>query len=255
MVRHNNAIQKNHFRFHWDPCQSQKGHVKVNLGQPKSAQARRVVRQKKALAVFPRPSSGPLRPEGRCETVRYNSKKRMNRGFTTAELKGVGLNADYARTIGIAVDHRRTNKSEEGLNANIQRLKLFLSKLVVFPLKARKAPKKAAAKGKKAPVAKKAVDPKKAAAAKGAAPVKAAITVGKKEERKTATQANLATAVPLASAGAREAPRALSADEKKRHIFQFLRKSFRDTRLTGKREVRAKKKAEKEAEEAAKGAK
>jgi len=248
MVRHNNAIQKNHFRFHWDATQSQKGHVRVLLGQAKRANARRVIRAKKALAVFPRPSSGPIRPVGRCETIRYNTKKRLARGFTNAELQAVGLNADYARTIGIAVDNRRVNKSEESLNDNVQRLKLFLSKLVVFPLKGRKTPKKAEGKSKGAkPAAKK-------TAKKGATTaVSVPITIGKKEDRKNATQEksnNLSGAVPLPSSAAREAPRELTADEKKRFIFQFLRKSFRDEKSIGKREVRAKRKAE----EAAKAA-
>jgi large subunit ribosomal protein L13e len=46
-----------------------------------------------------------------------------------------------ARTIGIAVDHRRRNKSTESLQANVQRLKIYRSKLVLFPRKA-SAPKK-----------------------------------------------------------------------------------------------------------------
>ena len=39
----------------------------------------------------------------------------------------------YARTIGIAVDHRRRNKSLESSQANVQRLKLYKSKLILFP--------------------------------------------------------------------------------------------------------------------------
>ncbi len=39
----------------------------------------------------------------------------------------------YARTIGIAVDHRRRNKSLESLQANVQRLKTYKSKLILFP--------------------------------------------------------------------------------------------------------------------------
>eukprot|EP00759_Apiculatamorpha_spiralis_P048639 PhF_6_TR44022/c0_g1_i1/m.67222/K02873/RP-L13e, RPL13; large subunit ribosomal protein L13e len=246
MVRHNNAIQKNHFRFHWDGCQSQKGHVKTYLGQAKAAQSRRRVRQQKALRVFPRPASGALRPVSRCETIRYNMKTRLGRGFTADELRAVGLSASYARTIGISVDNRRVNKSEESLNGNVQRLKQYLGKLVVFPLKARKAPKSTAKKEKKAA---------KKAGKKGPAPINPGFTVGKKEDRQTATQdksRNLAASVPKSAAAAREAPRTLSADEKKRHIFQFLRKSYRDVKMVGKREIRAKRKADKEAEDAAK---
>lgn len=44
----------------------------------------------------------------------------------------------YAKTIGIAVDHRRRNKSVESLQLNAQRLKLYKSKLILFPLNAGK---------------------------------------------------------------------------------------------------------------------
>jgi len=43
-----------------------------------------------------------------------------------------------APTIGISVDHRRKNKSLEGLQANVQRLKTYKAKLVIFPRRARK---------------------------------------------------------------------------------------------------------------------
>lgn len=39
--------------------------------------------------------------------------------------------------MGIAVDHRRRNPSEEGLELNVQRLKEYKAKLIVFPLKTR----------------------------------------------------------------------------------------------------------------------
>lgn len=43
-----------------------------------------------------------------------------------------------APTIGIAVDHRRKNRSLEGLQANIQRLKTYRNKLDLFPRHSRK---------------------------------------------------------------------------------------------------------------------
>lgn len=55
--------------------------------------------------------------------------------------QGAGLNPKYARTIGISVDYHRTNKSMESLQQNVQRLKVYKSKLILFPLKANK-PKK-----------------------------------------------------------------------------------------------------------------
>lgn len=52
-----------------------------------------------------------------------------------------GIHKKFARTIGIAVDPRRRNKSTEALQANVQRLKEYRSKLILFPRKS-SAPKK-----------------------------------------------------------------------------------------------------------------
>jgi len=65
-------------------------------------------------------------------------KIRAGRGFTFAELKAAEINKKQARGIGIAVDHRRENRSEESFQANVQRLKLYKSKLVVFPRRSTK---------------------------------------------------------------------------------------------------------------------
>merc|ERR1711918_325809 len=54
------------------------------------------------------------------------------------ELKAAGLSKNYAQTVGIAVDHRRRNKSVESLQLNAQRLKEFKSKLILFPLNSKK---------------------------------------------------------------------------------------------------------------------
>jgi large subunit ribosomal protein L13e len=48
-------------------------------------------------------------------------------------LKAAGFNRKFAQTVGIAVDHRRTNKCEESLNANVERLKSYKARLVIFP--------------------------------------------------------------------------------------------------------------------------
>ena len=45
------------------------------------------MRQKKAVAVFPRPTAGPLRPVVHSQTLKYNAKIRAGRGFTFEELK------------------------------------------------------------------------------------------------------------------------------------------------------------------------
>jgi large subunit ribosomal protein L13e len=51
------------------------------------------------------------------------------------------LSAAFARTVGIAVDHRRTSTSEEQLQLNVERLGTYKSKLVLFPRKEGKAKK------------------------------------------------------------------------------------------------------------------
>ena len=43
-----------------------------------------------------------------------------------------------AQTIGISVDHRRKNKSLESLQRNVQRLKEYQSKLILFPINSKK---------------------------------------------------------------------------------------------------------------------
>jgi hypothetical protein len=53
-------------------------------------------------------------------------------------LQAAGIPKKLAPTIGISVDHRRKNKSLEGLQANVQRLKTYKAKLVIFPRRARK---------------------------------------------------------------------------------------------------------------------
>lgn len=77
----------------------------------------------------------------RCPTRRYNTKVRAGRGFSHDELKAAGIFKKFAQTVGISVDHRRRNKSTESLQLNAQRLKLYQSKMILFPRKAGK-PKK-----------------------------------------------------------------------------------------------------------------
>ena len=74
-----------------------------------------------------------LRSAVRCPTIKYNSKLRAGRGFSLDELAAAKINRKEAKGIGIAVDHRRRNKSEEGFNLNVQRLLAYKASLVIFP--------------------------------------------------------------------------------------------------------------------------
>ncbi|GJD12670.1 60S ribosomal protein L13 [Galdieria sulphuraria] len=111
MVRHNNVVPNGHFHKDWQR------RVKTWFNQPMRKKRRRLARQKKAARLAPRPAKGPLRPIVHCPTVKYN----MN------------INPQFARTIGISVDRRRKNRSVESLQTNVQRLKEYLSRLILFP--------------------------------------------------------------------------------------------------------------------------
>merc|ERR1711920_1065026 len=101
-------------------------------------------RKEKAKKLFPRPAAGLLRPVVHPPTQRYNMKLRLGKGFTLDELREAKIPPKKAITIGIAVDHRRRNRCAESLQANVDRLKLYMSKLLVFP---RKSGKKDVKKG------------------------------------------------------------------------------------------------------------
>lgn len=73
-----------------------------------------------------------MRPAVRGQTNRYNGKIKLGRGFTVQELKLAGINSlAEARSIGIAVDLRRKDTCNETLNLNANRIKTYLSKIVV----------------------------------------------------------------------------------------------------------------------------
>ena len=90
--------------------------------------------------MFPRPIQ-KLRPVVSSCTRRYAGKVRYGRGFTLAEIKAAKLSAAFCRTVGIAVDHRRTSTSEEQLQLNTERLNTYKSKLILFPRRDGKAKK------------------------------------------------------------------------------------------------------------------
>ena len=208
MVKGNDAIPKVHQRKHFQPGSAQKGNFIVKLGQPKRKEHRRRQRLIKAKKSFPRPLRN-LRPSVNCPTVRYNMKKRLGRGFSLDELAAAEINPRYAATIGIRVDSRRKNLSEEGLKTNTQRLKTYLSKLVLFPINHNKLRKGEA----------------------DAATQKLGV-----QDR---TRRSQVVADPARTRAPVEAARKLTAEEKKAKAYRFLKKNISAVRFMGARISRA----------------
>ncbi|KAJ3038581.1 60S ribosomal protein L13 [Rhizophlyctis rosea] len=206
-MKHNNVLPNQHFRKDWQL------HVRTWFDQPGKKKSRRVARIKKAAQIAPRPIDGLLRPAVRGQTAKYNRKLRAGRGFTLEELKEAGIRRQEARTIGIAVDHRRRNRSTEGLNSNVLRLKEYKAKLIVFPKKANK-PKKGDASA---------------------------------EEVKAATQLAAGALFPIVQSVQEDVSRPIG-EAPKVHAYAALRKARSDKKLKGIREKIAKEKAAEEAE-------
>lgn len=59
-------------------------------------------------------------------------KLRAGRGFSIAEIEKAGLNISKARKIGIAVDTRRINKSQESIDRNVARLQKYIKRVEVL---------------------------------------------------------------------------------------------------------------------------
>lgn len=123
-MKRNNALPNNRFK-------KTALKIKTWFEQPARHIRRAEARKEKAEKIFPMPTE-KLRPIVRCPTIRYNKKLRLGRGFTAEECKAADLDFNYARTIGIAVDLRRKNNNAESFNANVLRIKEYLSKITIF---------------------------------------------------------------------------------------------------------------------------
>ncbi|TGJ86574.1 hypothetical protein E0Z10_g2203 [Xylaria hypoxylon] len=220
-IKHNNQIQKNHFRKDWQR------RVRCHFDQPTKKIARRNARAAKAAALAPRPVD-KLRPIVRCPTIKYNRRVRAGRGFTLTELKFVlsnivlllqeaGIPRLVAPTVGIAVDFRRQNLSEESLAINVARLKAYKERLIVFPRKGAKHPKAGDSKD---------ID-----------------------LSSTQTVSNVNASLPIipVAEGVSEIKKSDMPAPIEGGAFAALRKARSDARLVGVREKRAKDKAEAEA--------
>merc|ERR1712093_56618 len=218
-MKHNNQIHSvRKFRKYWQR------YVKTWFEQPARKKARRTARDKKAAAVAPRPVSGPVRPIVHPPTVKYNTKTRIGRGFSLAELKALKLGKLEARSLGIAVDPRRRNRSVEGKQANEQRLREYKAKLVVFPRNAKKTKKGWANDASAAEV-------------------------------EVADQAKGHKVMPIVVEAPVQEARKITTEEKTANVTRDLKAAWNDARLCGYRKKREEEKAEKAAQEALKKAK
>ncbi|KAI9562201.1 60S ribosomal protein L13 [Daphnia magna] len=200
--KRNNMIPNGHFHKQWQR------YVKTWFNQPARKKRRHAHRVSKARRVFPRPTTS-LKPIVRCPTFRYNTRVRAGRGFSLEELRAAKIPKRFAPTIGIAVDHRRRNKSVESLQMNATRLKVYKSKLILFPRNAKKPQK----------------------------------TDATAEEIKLAQQ--LTTEVmPITRSYKLEKARAITAADRKFSPYAVLRTARTTARLAGIRAKRAKEAAE-----------
>merc|ERR1719456_1107971 len=192
-----------------------RAYMRTWLNQAGRKQSRQLARRAKAERIAPRPAAGLLRPVVHPPTQRYNMKLRLGRGFTLDELREAKISPKMARTIGIAVDHRRRNKCAESLQVNVDRLKQYLAKLLIFPRKSGK-------KGVK----------------KGDTP---------KSELQNVAQNTLKEIIPVPKTDLRIKARAITKDEKEFQAYKKMRKARTDAHYEG-----IKKKKAQEAEEKAK---
>merc|ERR1712071_301701 len=209
--KRNNMIPNGHFHKQWQ------NYVKTWFNQPARKKRRHAHRVSKARRVFPRPTQA-LRPIVRCPTFRYNARVRAGKGFTLEELKAAKIPKRFAPTIGICVDHRRRNKSVESLQLNTQRLKVYRSKVILFPRNAKKPQN----------------------------------TDATAEEMKLAQQIT-STVMPIKTIVKKEKARVITEEDKKFSPYAVLRTARTTARLDGIRAKRAKEAAEDP--EAAKAAK
>ena len=120
--------------------------TKKERANPKLLNPQRKNRIAKAKLIAPNPTH-KLRPIVRGQTNKYNSKVRLGKGFTVAELKEAQINGiNYARSLGIAIDLKRKDTCKETTSLNAQRIKDYVSRMILYPRKEGKLDKKAQVK-------------------------------------------------------------------------------------------------------------
>jgi len=204
-MKHNNAIPNVHFHKDW------KRYVKTWFNQPAKKLKRRTRRLERAKQLAPRPVD-LLHPIVRGQTNKYNTKVRAGRGFTLDELKGAKIRRIEALNIGISVDHRRKNRNEEAYQLNVNRLRQYRAKLIIFPRNP------SSKKENKAD--------------------------SKKEDQEKAVQVLTPHVLPIHQPRVKQVVRKITEEERKTSAFKQLCKAWNDAHFKGKREKRKKEKKE-----------
>lgn len=234
-------IPNGHFHKDWQR------YIKLWFNQPMRKQRRHLKRVEKAKKLAPRPTQA-LRPIVNCPTLRYNNRFRLGKGFTIEELKQAKIPKAQAQTIGIAVDKRRKNKCVESIQRNVQRLKAYRSKMILFPVVPTAKHRAATRLKSRKRAARKPKDPAQPRQPKQEAKEeklqKGEATL---EERKLATQL-IGAVMPLTaktkSARKLESARIPTQEEKDFEAKRYTRKVRADHKYKGKMEKKAKLKKE-----------
>jgi large subunit ribosomal protein L13e len=120
-MKHNNVLPNVHLRKDW------KSYTRVKFNQAKQKTKRYLLR-KQGLT-----SKQLLRPLIICPTNKYNIKSRIGKGFSLLELKKSGITKKQALSLGISIDHRRRNLSNNQLLININRLINYKESMIINP--------------------------------------------------------------------------------------------------------------------------
>merc|ERR1711935_684640 len=128
---------------------------------------------------------------------------------------GAKIAPKLAPTIGISVDHRRRNRCTESLQANVDRLKLYKSKLLVFP---KGSGKKCVKKGDTA-----------------------------RSELANVAQNTLKAIIPVPKPSLRVKSRAITQEEKDFCAYAKIKKARSDLKYWGAKKKKAQEKIDKEA--------
>lgn len=129
MVHHNNMLPNVHLGKDWQEK------VKTWFNQAGRKRRRRKLRERCQKLQSPNPTH-KLRPIVRGQTNKYNTKRRLGRGFTKKEIENAGLRGlSYVRSLGIAVDLKRKDTCKETLDLNTKRIKDYISRIILYPRK------------------------------------------------------------------------------------------------------------------------